>query len=241
MKIKSRLKAQYVKLEEKETEDTMKMIKFLNKTVPKAVELCSALGKDTVIAGGAVLCALTNGFGKNEFPSDINIFTTNSEIIKTLISIGYELIEPSATKDKVYNSSSNISGILTMIHPDWKDKKYPSVQVIYVKSAFIGKLDKFIEADFDFDFCRVYFDGSCVHGFDPVNRACTVDLYRLADIRSVVRESDILFLVKRTINRADKYTKRGYNIKLIYKTDKRTMDEIDETIYNELVSMDFKQ
>lgn len=94
-----------------------------------------------------------------------------------------------------YRYTNRISYVVKL-----KFKDGPDVDIIIVKCTIPYQLK-----DFDFDFCKIYFDGYMVHSlnWDSVVNKYSVDTETSMTLVAFVRYSD-------NIQRIEKYTKRGF-------------------------------
>lgn len=217
-----------------------KMAEFLERHVPNPADFIKYLGRNCTIAGGAVLSAMTNNFDSPRVDSDIDIFTTDTKILKFMIDNNYSIVGSRNIKTEKYNIVGYIDSVITFAPPK-NQKHYLPVQVITVKKEFKDNIMSFIELDFDLDFCRASYSGQLIENYDAKKKTAVVDLVHLAKIRNITRENDLRSFTNRTLERAAKYIERGYTVKFheVHRDDngEECSDNHNESIQNIITYM----
>ena len=181
------------------TSDRIIMISKLKKILTNdGVELImSVLDHNKVLCGGLVLQTILG----EEWKTDIDIFTTD----RVLTSIGpipfkemkkesEYLVVPGVFK--VYHGT-----ICGKVHDTINGQTNNTVEDIGIDIIHISSLDD-VFAGFDFDFCKVWFDGYNFHMKAPnsvLDKVCTVD------------EDSVT--LRKAETRIPKYESRGFTIK----------------------------
>ena len=158
----------------------------LMKITPHWKEIMNVLGPDTFLCGGLVLQTILG----ETWDSDIDIFTTNRDL--TQFDFG---TWTSVEKESAYTIIPGVikvySGCVTSNDQN-SDQKIDIIQMTSLEEAFSG---------FDFDFCKVWFDGYHFHIKHPeavLSKTCTIN-------------NDLVTLRKADV-RIPKYESRGFTI-----------------------------
>ena len=156
------------------------MISKLKKITPYWEKIMKSLGPETVLCGGIVLQTILG----ETWDSDIDIFTTN----KDLTSFEFGTWQ-SVQKESSYMIVPGVIKVYTNVND-----KIDIIQITSLEEVFAG---------FDFDFCKVWFDGQHFHIKHPesvLTKTCFVN-------------DDLISLRKAEI-RIPKYESRGFTINL---------------------------
>ena len=169
----------------------------LKKLTDKWQEILSLLGPDMVLTGGFVLQTVLG----LEWPTDIDIVTT-----KALFHPGFG----SWKRSKYGELFPSYSG------------KYQNLKIDIIRMYGLKEIDKF-----DFDFCKIWFDGKEVHMMYPEavkSKTCLVDY----DPHGFIHENGHPQVHDKT--RIEKYRKRGFNVK-VAKTFNERKKYIESVIF----------
>lgn len=179
----------------------------LRQITPYWQNIVDILNGETFLCGGLLLQTVLC----EQWDTDIDIFTTNRDL-KSL-SFGIWNGEP---RGKTYEAIPGVIDVYTGIVPNgkytngtFKDLSIDIIQIYDIQSLFYG---------FDFDFCKIRFDGKNILIEDPIsvfNKSCVVkNIY-------VMRNKD---------ERVKKYTNRGFIIKF--------PDNNNHTDHNQNITLD---